>query len=164
MSESASSMKPRPPFTVFIQPPDLGAFWRRPGNMANRQNGMARASEKPNMPIAGPKRSPVLTASTRSVPIIGPVQENETSTRVNAMKKILRRPVVLSTVESILLLHDEGSVISNAPKNEIANITRRRKKIMLQMALVAMAFSALAPNMAVMISPIATYITIMESP
>ena len=121
--------------------------------MAKRQKGMASAREKPNMPTAGPSCEPELTASTRRVPIIGPVQLNDTSTSVKAMKNMLRRPVVFSAVLSILLLHDEGSAISNAPKNDMANTTSSRKKIMLQTALVERALRALAPKMSVMSRP-----------
>ncbi len=85
--------------------------------------------------------------------MMGPVHENDTRVRVNAMKKMLRSPVVRSAVESILFAHDEGRVMSNAPKKETANTTRSRKKIMLHTALVDNALSELAPNSAVMISP-----------
>lgn len=134
------------------------------GNSANSANGMARASEKPSMPIAGPNLSPLVAASTRSVPMIGPVQENDTRVSVNAMKKMPMRPVVLSARASIRLMNFEGSLMSNAPKNDTANTTSSRKKMMLQTALVDSALSELAPNRRVTTMPRSTYITTMESP
>ncbi len=46
--------------------------------------------------------------------------------------------------------------MSNAPKNEIANTTRRRKNMILHVAEVESAFSELAPNKPVMSKPRAT--------
>ncbi len=146
-------MKPSTTLTVFIHPPERGALWSSDGNIANRQKGIASASEKPNMPTAGPSLSPVLAASTSSVPMMGPVHEKLTRVRVNAMKNMLSRPVVRSAELSILLAHEAGSFMSNAPKNDIANTTSSRKKMMLQVALVESALSELAPNMAVMSRP-----------
>ena len=59
--------------------------------------------------------------------MMGPVQENDTSTRVSAMKKMPVSPR-LSALLSLLLTIHEGSVISNAPKNEAAKIMKTRKK------------------------------------
>src|SRR5690349_4029310 len=73
----ASSKKPKHTFKLFNQPPDFGMLFKNPGKMAERVKGSARASAKPNMPTAGPKMFPLELASTNSVPIIGPVQENE---------------------------------------------------------------------------------------
>ena len=67
--------------------------------------------------------------------MIGPVHEKDTRVRVNAMRKMLSMPLVFSDLASILLLHDEGSVISNAPKNDAAKTTSKRQKKMLNMAL-----------------------------
>ena len=116
------------------------------------------------MPIAGPRILPSLAASTSKVPMIGPVQENETKASVKAMKKMLSKPVVFSAAESILLLHDSGRVISKAPKNEMANTTSNKKKMMLHTALVARALSELAPKIIVMSTPRNTYINMIESP
>ena len=60
------------------------------GKQANRVNGMARASAKPNIPTAGEMKLDVAAASTNSVPIMGPVQLNDTRQRVNAMKNMER--------------------------------------------------------------------------
>ena len=77
---------------------------------ANKLNGMARASENPPITTKGP-RNPSDEASTRAVPMSGPVQEKETMARVAAMKKI---PIIppLSAIASLLLLQLLGNVIS----------------------------------------------------
>ena len=85
--------------------------------------------------------------------MIGPVHEKDTRVRVNAMRKMLSIPLVFSDLASILLLHDEGSVISNAPKKEAANTTSSRQKKMLNIALVERALSALAPKSIVTTRP-----------
>ena len=122
--------------------------------MANRLNGIDKAKAKPNIPIAGPIAVPIEAACTNSVPIIGPVQEKETSTKVNDMKKILIIPVVESALLSNLLVHDAGNTSSKAPKKETANKTSNRKKIILKMAFVDKSFKALAPNKPVINNPI----------
>ena len=134
------------------------------GNIAKREKGRASASAKPNIPIAGETKLEVAAASTSNVPIIGPVHEKETRARVNAMKKIERYPVVLSTLESILFDQEAGSVSSNPPMNDTANTTRRMKNAMLKPALVASSLSAEAPNIIVTSSPSRTYMTMMEIP
>ena len=96
--------------------------------------------------------------------MIGPVHEKLTSDSVNAMRKMLMKPLVSSDFWSILLLHDDGSVISNAPKNDAANTTSSRQNRMLNIALVDSALSALAPNSSDTINPSATYITTMLTP
>ena len=132
--------------------------------MAKSVKGRARASENPNIPMAGEIKLDVAAASTSRVPMIGPVQEKDTRASVNAMKKMLRYPVVESTFESILLLHDAGRVISNPPMKEIAKSTRRRKKAMLKPAEVASSLRADAPKIAVTIRPSKTYITMIDAP
>jgi hypothetical protein len=96
--------------------------------------------------------------------MIGPVHENDTKARVNAIRNMLSNPVVLSDFASTLVCHDEGKVISNAPKNEAANTTNNRQKKILNIALVAKALSALAPKNNVTAKPSNTYITTMLSP
>ena len=130
---------------MFNHPPERGIDCRYDGNKEKKAKGIANAKAKPNIPTAGPTTDPVLAASTKRVPIIGPVQEKETSTNVNAIKKILTNSVVVSTFLSIALTHDEGNVISNKPKNDNANTIRRIKNRILNIALVAKLFSELAP-------------------
>lgn len=85
--------------------------------------------------------------------MMGPVHENDTSDRVKAIKKMLSSPVVRSALLSTALLHQEGRVSSNAPKNEAANTTSSRKNRMLKTALVDRSFNALAPKSNVMAKP-----------
>ena len=115
--------------------------------------GNANAIAKPSIPIAGATMLPDVETCTSKNPMIGPVQENETSVSVNAIKKILSSSLVLSALLSTFVLQDEGSVISNAPKNEAAKITSIRKNSILNMAFVDKAFNALAPKISVTASP-----------
>ena len=66
--------------------------------------------------------------------MIGPVHENETKDRVNAIRKILNKPLVCSALLSTALLHFEGRVSSNAPKKEAANTISIKQKNMLKIA------------------------------
>ena len=115
---NANSKKPRVTLIIFIQPPDLGIDFNQDGNNANNVNGKAKAMAKPNIPMAGATTLPVVDTCTKRKPIIGPVQENETNDNVNAIKKMLNNPPVVSALLSTALLHFEGNVISNAPKKE----------------------------------------------
>ena len=87
---------------------------------------------------------------------MGPVQEKDTSDKVNAIRKMLSKPLVASALLSTAVLHLEGNVISNAPKKEAANTTSIRQKRILNTAFVESAFSALAPKISVMASPSVT--------
>ena len=122
------------------------------------KKGEARRQEAAAIDAAAPK------LGAKRKPIIGPVHENDTKTKVNAMRKMLNKPVVDSALLSTALLQDEGNVISNAPKKLAANTTNIRKKRILKMALVDNAFKALAPNTPVIIKPNNTYITTMLTP
>ena len=119
-------------------------------------NGKAKAMAKPNIPIAGAITLPVVETCTSRKPIIGPVQEKDTRDNVNAIKKILNRPLVASALLSTALLHLEGKVSSNAPKKEAAKTTSIRKKRILNTAFVDKAFNALAPNIKVIANPSVT--------
>src|SRR5690554_2349261 len=145
LKAKASSKKPKETLTVFSQPPDLGISLSHDGNTANIMNGMARATEKPSMPTAGPISAPSDTASTNRYPMIGPVQENETSARVKAIKNRPIKPPRLD-FSSILLTKREGNVISNAPRKEMANTMIIRKNAKLNQALLAASLSADAPK------------------
>ena len=148
----ANSNKPRVTFTEVIQPPALGRVFNQPGKAANKAKGRAKATENPNMPKRGATLLPVLAASTNKVPISGPVQLKETSDKVKAIKKMPSNPPLLaflSTAFKSLL----GSIISKAPKNEMAKTTKMKKKSRFQKALVAMAFRASEPNILVMANP-----------
>jgi hypothetical protein len=121
--------------------------------MAKSINGMANANANPNIPIAGPRYDPLIATSTKSVPMIGPVQENETNTNVNAINKILIIPEVDSALLSNPVVHEAGNVNSKAPKKEIANNTKSVKKKRLKKAFVERLFKALAPKINVIKTP-----------
>jgi len=93
--------------------------------IANKVNGIAKANEKPNIPITGLIISPWAEA-IKIEPATGPVQEKETKTKVNAMKKTPMIPP-LSDCASILLTKLEGKTISNQPRNEIPKKTKMTK-------------------------------------
>ena len=90
----------------------------------------AKAKEKPNIPTNGPI-PPIVADSTNNVPTIGPVQEKETKAKVKAIKNIPKKPPLLEA-ESAFVTHELGKLISKAPKNEMANTTRRKKKNILK--------------------------------
>ena len=66
--------------------------------------------------------------SIKAAPKIGPVQENDTNTVVNAMKNVPKYPP-LSACSSDLFISFEGIVSSNNPKNEKAKIINITKNI-----------------------------------
>ena len=109
------------------------------------------------MPMVGASAEPppVLTSTSRK-PIIGPVQEKLTSVSVNAMRKMLSRPVAFSALPSTAAPQEEGSVISKPPRKLAPNTTSIRKKSMLKMAFVERSLRAEAPKMEVIIRPRAT--------
>ena len=80
------------------------------------------------MVMIGVQNSPAVDLMSTE-PTMGPVQENDTSTRVRAMKKMPASPLE-SALESLLLTIHEGMVISNAPKNDAAKTMNTRKKRM----------------------------------
>src|SRR5690606_23469281 len=160
---SANSKNPSVIFTLFSQPPEDGRLFKRLGNMAKSVNGIANANAKPNIPIEGPKSSPIVAACTSKVPIIGPVQEKDTTANVAAMKNRPIKPP-LSALLSNLLASEVGRVISNAPKKENANTTKRTKKAKLKIPLVDRLLSASAPNTTVINIPNSTYMSIMDNP
>jgi hypothetical protein len=106
------------------------------------------AREKPRKPIIGPSLSFCWVTSTNKFPIKGAVHEKETSTRVRAIKKIPEILLVLA-FESILLVQEDGSVISNAPKNEIPKTINSRNTKMLKTALVEIWYKVSFPNIKV---------------
>ena len=81
-------------------------------------NGIGKASEKPNIPTIGFRKTPC-EAAIKIDPAKGPVQENDTKTSVKAMKNTPNKPP-LSDLASTELTKPEGKTISKAPKKEIA--------------------------------------------
>ncbi|MNT04426.1 hypothetical protein D3C72_1390020 [compost metagenome] len=86
---------------------------------------------------------------------MGPVQEKDTSERLNAIKKSPTRPP-LSDLASILLTKELGNVISKAPKKDAAKTTNNRKNRKLNTPFVDKAFNASEPKAIVIIIPRAT--------
>src|SRR6185312_11868112 len=119
--------------------------------MANNAKGNARPTEKPNMPIVGPNKPP-RPAKTNNGPTIGPVQEKDTITNVRAMKKMPPK-VPVPALASVLLVHEEGRAISNAPRNEIPNMIKTAKKKRFAIQLVERLLRTLEPKMAEMSTP-----------
>ena len=152
----ASSRKPRHTLMQFIHPPLLGARFSHEGKRAKRVKGRASASAKPNMPVSGANRLPLVLTSTSRNPMMGPVQEKLTRLRVKAMRKMLTRPVVVSDFLSTAFVQLLGSVISKPPRKLAANTSSMRKKKILKTALVLSALSALAPKSRVTSRPSAT--------
>ena len=159
----ANSRKANVTLKVFIHPPDFGSFFNTDGNIANSVNGNAKAMAKPSIPIAGAMID-LPAASTSNVPMIGPVQEKDTITKVNAINRMLIKPVVLPDLLLRAVDHELGRVISNAPKKDAANITRIRKNTIFTTAFVLSALSADAPNKRVTKSPKPTYTITMLTP
>ena len=85
MNPNATSINPNTTFTEFNQPPDFGNEDNLDGKNAKNPNGSATAKENPNIPIIGRNTEP-RAASTKIVPTIGAVHENDTNTNVNAIK------------------------------------------------------------------------------
>ena len=92
-------------------------------------NGKAKATAKANIVTMGAQNSPEVDLMS-TVPTMGPVQANETSTKVKAMKKMPPRFLVLCLL-SLLFTMLLPNVISKAPKNEAANTMNTKKNKML---------------------------------
>ena len=146
-------MNPNTTFSVFIHDPDFGACFSHEGNRAKRVKGSASATANPNIPSAGASQLPLVVVSTSNRPMMGAVHENDTNTRVKAMKKMLMRPLVFEALVSTLLAQLSGSLISNHPKKERANTTSNRNRKMLNTAFVDMALRVSLPKSAVTNSP-----------
>ena len=88
-------MKPSTTLIVVIHEPDFGADFNHEGNIAKIVNGRAKAKAKANIPMAGANQLPVVVVCTSNIPMIGPVQEKDTSTSVKAIRKMESSPLVL---------------------------------------------------------------------
>src|SRR5690606_29189516 len=123
----ASSTNPRTTFTEFSHPPDFGKEFNQPGKNANSVNGIAKARENANIPMIGLMNAPPAD-ETKILPTSGPVHENDTSTRVNAIKKTPIRPP-FSALLSTLVMNVPGKVISNNPRKDKPKTTKTAKKM-----------------------------------
>ena len=86
-------------------------------------------------------------------PTIGPVQENDTNTKVKAIKKAPISPP-LSSFETDLLTIQLGIVISNIPKKDAANTIKIKKKNTLGIQCVLKKLAKLAPKVTATTVPI----------
>ena len=86
------------------------------GNIASKVKGKANAVEKDNIPKTGFRANP-FADWTKIPPTNGPIQENETKTKVRAIKKTPTNPP-WSDFLSIELTKLDGKVISKKPKRE----------------------------------------------
>lgn len=134
---NASSIKPKVTFTEFNHPPLFGRDCNIDGKKANKEKGRASPMPNPNIPIMGAEPTPLVLVCPNKVPTKGPVQEKETMTKVNAIKKIPINPP-LPAFSSALLAQLLGRVNSKAPKKEIAKTKKMAKKTRLETALVEM--------------------------
>ena len=113
MNAKPNSKKPNITLKVFIHLPDLGSVVSKFGNKAKIVNGKAKATPKPSIPMVSWIAPPWEEIEpTNNEPNIGPVQENDTRTKVNAIKNIPIKPPIELDFESIELTHLEGIVIS----------------------------------------------------
>ena len=73
---------------VFNQPPDFGKAFIILGNIANKAKGNPKETPKPAIPAVSCHAPPsAVKEPANNEPKIGPVQENETIAKVNAIKK-----------------------------------------------------------------------------
>ena len=108
-----NSINPNTTFTVFIQPPDFGKLCNACGNKASKPKTIAQLNPKPakaKVSNIGIFAEPVKELPSK-LPKIGPVQENETMTKVKAIKKIPIIPPASSAFEDLLAI-ELGKVIS----------------------------------------------------
>ena len=128
LNAKANSTKPKTTLTVFNQPPDFGIFPNNVGAKAKNINGKAKPNPNPSMAIESIVAPPSeFNEVPKTSPKAGPMHENETIINVSAMKNIPINPPLLEAL-STLLENLDGSVISKAPKNDIANTVKIKKK------------------------------------
>src|SRR5690606_24756682 len=151
LSANASSRKPKVTFTKLSHPPAFPSACNLLWKKAKSANGKTSAREKPNIPMSRPNRLPC-EANTNRLPIIGPVQENDTITKVRAMKKMPLTLLVLALL-SAAVLHLAGNSISKAPRKEIPKTRNIKKNIKLASQCVANLLSASGPKISVITNP-----------
>ncbi len=133
LSARASSANPKNIFTDPNQPPLLGSDCNQLGNMANNAKGSPKAIPKPAKPAVN-GQAPDAADPANKVPNIGPVQENDTITKVSAMKNIPNKPA--PCLEFVLFAIPLGSEISKKPKKDTAKTIKTTKKLMFNQILV----------------------------
>ena len=124
----ANSKNPNTTFTLLSHPPDFGNALSHEGNKANNPKGNPNPKPNPAIPtVSALAPPPVDNVPPNNAPNTGPVQLNDTNTKVSAIKKI---PIIppLFDAESALFIHELGKVISKAPKKLMAKTTKMIKK------------------------------------
>ena len=91
----------------------------------------------------------------------GAVQEKDTRTRVKAIKNIPEKLLVWA-LESALLVHFAGNIISKAPRKEIPKVIKSTNTKMLNNALLEIWYNVSLPKMIVSNNPRMVKIAIME--
>ena len=84
---AANSIKPKSTFTMFIHEPLFGKVFSKFGKRAKSTKGLAKAAEKPIIPMIGKNHSPPVVAAN-TAPTKGAVHEKDTALMVIAMNKI----------------------------------------------------------------------------
>ena len=92
----------------------------------------------------------------------GAVHEKDTSTSVSAIKKIPEKLLVLA-FESTLFVHEAGSVISNAPKNDTPKTMNNTNTKILNRALVEIWYKVFFPKINVSTTAKTVNIPIIET-
>ena len=92
----------------------------------------------------------------------GAVHEKDTNTRVSAIKKIPEKLWVLA-FESTRFVQEAGSVISNAPKNDIPKTMNKRNTNILNTALVEIWYNVFFPKINVSTTANTVNIPIIET-
>ena len=144
-------------------PPDFGIFFIRDGKNEKSTKGSENASPKNIIPRMGFAANPPVTAAASIDPTNGPVQENDTITIARATKKEAIIPP-LSALASALFARPEGSVISNAPKNDIAKIIKRTANSMFGIQCVPKTSVASVLWNIATITPTSVYISVTDRP
>ena len=145
-----------------IQLPDFGrlcSFW---GKIASKVNGNEKAKEKESIPKIGLICKP-LADWTNILPTNGPVQEKETSTRVNAIKNTPIRPPSWDFLSKDVIIF-EGMVSSKNPIRESPKRTNSKKKIKFGIQDVASSFADCGPIIKDKKTPRKVKINIIERP
>ena len=146
LNANANSKKPKNTFTLFNHPPEEGKVFNQDGKNANNANGKPNANPNPAIPtVKFQAPPPAEEALANKAPNIGPVQENDTNAKVTAIKNTPTNPPK-SDFESALLVHFAGITISNAPKNDNANMNNMAKKKTFKGPNVAILFNILGSN------------------
>ncbi|MEJ7676052.1 MAG: hypothetical protein WKF59_25965 [Chitinophagaceae bacterium] len=90
------------------------------------------------------------------------MHENETSTKVRAIKNIPEKLLILA-LESILFVHEAGNVISKAPRKEIPKTRNNKKTKILKTALLEIWYKVSLPNAMVSNNPSIVNIATIET-